>query len=151
MSDRPTLLRFLLGGGESRGASIDVGLLLLRLGAGPAMLLAHGQGKLTRLFGENPGFADPFGIGAVPTLAVAVLAEWVCALLVTAGLLTRAATLPLIATMGTAFFVTHGDDPFSDGEKAFLYLVAWLALFATGAGRLSVDGWLAARRRTGAG
>jgi len=150
MSHRPSPLRFLFGAGPSPALGTDIGLLVLRLGAGPSMLLAHGQGKLLRLFSENPSFADPFGIGAVPTLAIAVLAEWLCALLVTIGLVTRAATLPLIATMGTAFFVTHGEDAFADGEKAFLYLVAWLALLATGAGRFSADGWLASRHKAAA-
>lgn len=122
----------------------DIALLLLRLTFGGAMLYGHGWGKLMRFFGEDPiKFADPFGIGVIPSLSLATFAEVFCAVLLMLGAFTRWATIPLIITMGVALFYVHIADPFGRQEKALLYLVAYLVLFLTGPGKYSVDAkWL---------
>lgn len=118
----------------------DIALLMLRLAFGLSMLFGHGLGKWERLFGEGPvKFADPFGLGAEFSLVLAVFAEVLCAVFISIGLFTRASLIPLIITMATAVFIIHGDDDFSGKEKALLYLMAYLALFFTGPGKLSLD------------
>lgn len=118
----------------------DFGLLILRLFLGLAMLFAHGLGKWERLFGEEViQFADPFGIGAIPSLALTVIAEVICSILLVLGLLTRWALLPLIITMFVAAFVVHGSDGFGGMEKALLFGVSYLTLFFTGSGKYSLD------------
>ena len=48
----------------------DIGLLLLRIVAGGAML-THGYPKLVKLFGDGPiQFADPIGIGVMICLLI---------------------------------------------------------------------------------
>jgi len=117
----------------------SVGLLLLRLMTGLGMAVGHGWGKLSQ-FSENlGGFADPLGIGSPASFIGAVFSEFVCALLIAAGLCTRLAAVPLIFTMGVAAFVVHADDPFSTQEKALLYFFAYLALLFTGPGKFSMD------------
>lgn len=124
-------------------AAQDAGLLILRIVLGFCMIYGHGWGKFVRLFGsEEISFADPFGLGPGFSLGLAAFAEVICALLVTVGLFTRAATIPLIITMVTAFFVAHLDDPFGQQEKVILFAGAYLALFFTGAGRYSIDAQL---------
>lgn len=119
---------------------VDYGLLVLRLAFGFSMIYGHGWGKLTRLFGsEEIQFADPFGLGPAVSLSLAVFAEFFCSLLLMAGLFTRAALLPLIFTMATAFFTVHLNDEFGQQEKAILYGFAFVSLFLTGPGRLSMD------------
>jgi putative oxidoreductase len=119
---------------------LDIGLLILRLAFGFAMIYGHGFGKLTRLMGsEEIRFADPFGLGPVASLAMAVFAEVFCSLLVMAGLFTRLALIPLMITMITAFFTAHLNDPFAQQEKVILFGFAFLALFFTGPGRYSLD------------
>jgi len=119
------------------------GLLLLRLAFGFSMIYGHGWGKLIRLFGsEEIKFADPFGLGPVVSLALAAFAEAICSLLVMAGLFTRAAVIPLIITMATAFFTVHLNDDFGRQEKVLLFGFAFLALFFTGPGRISLDAYL---------
>ena len=118
----------------------DFGLLILRLAFGFSMIYGHGFGKLTRLFGtEEIRFADPFGLGPAASLALAVFAEVLCSLLIMLGLLTRAALIPLIITMATAFFTAHFDDAYGQQEKVILFGFAFLALFFTGPGRFSLD------------
>jgi len=116
------------------------GLLILRISFGLCMIYGHGWGKFTRLFGADEiKFADPFGLGPVASLAMAAFAEVICSLLVITGFYTRLATIPLIFTMLTAFFVSHFDDPFGQQEKVILFGFAFLAIFFTGPGKYSLD------------
>jgi putative oxidoreductase len=125
----------------------SLGLLILRLGTGVTMALMHGLPKVGRLFGSAPiKFADPFGIGAPLSLALASFGEFVCGLLVALGLFTRAAAVPLAFTMVVAAFYAHAGDPWNKREPAFMFLVPSLALLFTGPGRYSLDAWLKKRR-----
>lgn len=120
--------------------NIDIALLLLRITFGAAMIIGHGWGKLQRLFGaEEITFADPFGLGPVVSLVLVVFAEVLCSVLIILGLFTRWATIPLIITMLTAFFMVHFDDPFNRQEKAILYVITYICLLLTGAGYYSLD------------
>lgn len=122
----------------------DIALLLLRITFGAAMIYGHGYGKLMRFFGEDPiKFADPFGIGIIPSLSLATFAEFFCAILIIFGAFTRWATVPLIITMAVALFYVHIADPFGRQEKALLYLVAYVSILLTGPGAYSIDAkWL---------
>ena len=102
-------------------------------------MLTHGYPKLQSLLGDNPQFADPFGIGQVPSLALTVFAEFVCSILIIIGLATRFATIPLIITMLVAIFQAHGADPFGKKELAVLYLIMFIGFFVLGPGRYSID------------
>jgi putative oxidoreductase len=105
------------------------------------MVALHGWPKLAN-FGERMGrFSDPLGIGSAASLAGAVTAEFFCSLLLMAGLFTRAALIPLIFTFVVICFVVHGDDPAKEKENALLFLVSYVVLFLTGAGKYSVDAW----------
>lgn len=120
-------------------SQIDLGLLILRVGAG-GLMLTHGTPKLLKLFGsEEIAFADPFGVGMGITLALAVFAEFICSILVILGLGTRLAVIPLIATMSTAAFLIHAADPFQRKEMPLIYLLIFVVLLITGAGKHSLD------------
>ncbi len=121
------------------GMARDLGLLILRVSLGFSLIYAHGFGKLERLLSGNMQFADPIGLGPGFSLILAVFAEFVCAVLVALGLVTRAATLPLIIFFLVAFFIVHGGDAFGDREKSFLFLMGYLTILLTGPGRMSLD------------
>lgn len=118
--------------------SPHVAILLLRIGAA-CLILTHGYPKLLRILDGNFGFGDPLGIGPVPSLLLVTFAEAICAFFVLIGLWTRAALVPLIIAMIVVVFVAHADDPFGDKEKGLLFLVMFLTLFFTGAGKYSLD------------
>lgn len=118
----------------------DISALVLRVVLGLSMFYGHGLGKMTMLFGEGAiKFADPLGIGVVPSLALAVFAEVLCAFLVVGGLFTRYAVIPLIITMAVAVFVFHSGDPFGKIELPLIYLAGFVALFFSGPGKISLD------------
>ncbi len=118
--------------------SMDFGLLLVRL-AVALFMIPHGYSKLVNFADRSDVFSDPFGIGPSLSMALVIFAEFFCSILLALGLFTRLALVPLIIAMGTAVVIIHAGDPFSDREKALLYLVPYVALFFTGPGAISVD------------
>jgi putative oxidoreductase len=148
------------GGAGSASRAGDVGLLVLRL-VGLLMAIGHGMSKLIGegRFGppeqlvagvEKMGFPMPTAFAWA-----AALAEFVGGILIALGLLTRPAALALAFNMAVAAFVAHGGDPLFMGgkgaakEPALLYLIPFAALALTGAGRYSIDRFIAARPRNG--
>ena len=118
----------------------DLGKFILRVFFGLSMALAHGFGKLDKLYsGSEIMFPDPLGIGAAPSLLLAGIGEFIFPLMIVVGLYTRWATLPVIATMVVAFGMVHLNDPYPKQELALVYLFAYLVIFLIGPGRLSID------------
>jgi putative oxidoreductase len=116
--------------------------LLLRLGFGLVMIISHGYSKLANYPTMLRKFSDPTGLlpGSV-ALALTVFAEFFCAAFIVLGLFTRLACIPLIIAMGVAFFIVHNakyTGPGS-GEMALLFLLAFIVLFFTGPGKISLD------------
>jgi putative oxidoreductase len=103
-------------------------------------MLTHGWPKLMRFFSEESiKFADPIGVGVIPSLLLAVFSEVVCSVFIILGLGTRAASIPLIITMLVAAFIVHADDPFARKEMALLYLLGYIMLLILGSGKYSID------------
>lgn len=103
------------------------------------MLLTHGYPKFKKLISGDFSFGNPIGIGEAPTLFLAVLAEFVCPLLIIIGFKTKLATIPVIITMLVAAFVVHLADPFGTKEKALLFLAFFVCVFLLGPGKFSLD------------
>ncbi len=131
---------------EGRGA---VGLLLLRLVAGAAMLL-HGWPKIQAPFSWMPAEAPVPGI----LQALAAVSEffggglgWLV------GFLTPLASLGMLATMTVAvmFHAGRGDPFVGQGgpsyELALLYWMLALLFLLIGPGRFSLDAQVFNRRR----
>jgi len=121
--------------------SVDLALLVLRCWFAVPLLTLHGWGKLANFAERSQRFSDPYGIGSAASLTLAVSAEVGCSLLLVLGLGTRFAALACAIVMGTAFFFSHGarfTGP-GNGELAFVYGGAFVALLLAGGGRFSLD------------
>ena len=130
---------------ESKYLTSDLALLVARV-ALSLLMLSHGIPKMQALFsGEPIQFPGVLGLSAKLSLAMAVFAEVVCPLFILAGLGTRVATLPLIATMAIAAFSIHAADVFAKKELALLYLSGYIVLFVAGSGKYSMDYFLQPR------
>lgn len=141
-----TLIQFLFPS-KLRDRSISSLILSLRLLFG-GLLMYHGMGKLLNYEALSSTFPDPMGFGNEVSLMLAIFAELFCSILFIAGLLYRLVLLPMIFTMGVAFFIIHGGDPFSSKELAFVYFAMFIIMYITGAGRYSVDDIIAKRLKT---
>lgn len=117
---------------------VEFGKFFLRI-ALSAMMIPHGWQKFNRVIAGDLGFADPFGIGEKPSLALTILAELVCPVLIILGFKTRLATIPVIITMVVAAFMVHRADPWSKKEFALLFAIGFTAILLLGAGKYSFD------------
>lgn len=121
---------------------LNVAFLLLRITVG-SLMLTHGLGKFSSLFGSEPiQFADPIGLGAPVSLALAVFSEVLCSILIISGLFTRFAAFSLFFTMSVAALIHHADDPFGKQELPLLYATIYFVIIIAGAGKLSIDNWI---------
>ena len=120
------------------GTAISLLLLALRLLFG-GLLLSHGIQKWTNFESMSAAFPDPLGVGHSVSLGLAIFGELFCSIGFILGALYRLAMIPMIFTMGVAFFVIHGNDPFSLKELAFVYLVIFILMYIAGPGKFSLD------------
>jgi putative oxidoreductase len=126
--------------------SIDIALLIARVGIG-ALMLTHGLPKMAMLFsGEPVQFPAMMGMSSVMSLGLAVLAEVFCSVLLITGLLTRLAVIPLIITMLVALILVHAADPIAKQEPALHYLLVYAVLLFAGGGKYSLDYLLQGKR-----
>ncbi len=116
----------------------DIGLALLRI-APSIMLLTHGIPKFQKIISGNLEFGDPLGIGAAPSLFLAVIGEVICPILIIFGFKARWMAVPPAITMAVAVFIHHTADDFVTKEKALLYLVFFILIILLGPGRYSMD------------
>lgn len=136
-----------------RYSSIDVGLLVLRVGFALLLVSLHGWNRLSQAFGylflghtwTFPAFLGRLGLPYPLVFAVlSALAESVAATLVGVGIATRLAAAMVVINMSVAFFnEASKGDPF---ELPGLYLLIALTLVVAGPGALR----LFARSRPGA-
>jgi len=117
---------------------VNIGLAFLRISAS-AMMLTHGYPKFQKLLSGDFEFGDPLGLGATPSLFLAIIGEFICPILVMIGFKTRWAALPTAITMAVAAFVVHAQDPFGNKEKALLFLTIFVAIILLGPGKYSID------------
>ncbi len=147
-----SLFRDLLTGGLNHlPLRAEIGLTILRLGAGLGLALGHGFRKMP------PGgdFIDGIGEMGFPVPFIfawlAALSESIGGLLLAIGLFTRPAALFIVITMGVAAFVQHANDPLfipdagpQEGsmQLALMFLIIALAFLLAGSGRFSIDHFL---------
>ncbi|WP_394971771.1 DoxX family protein [uncultured Croceitalea sp.] len=117
----------------------DIGLALLRIGVSSMMIFGHGLSKFQNLVAGNFEFPNPLGIGATPSLFLAVIGEFIAPILILVGYKTRLASIPAAITMAVAFFAVHIADPFKIQEKALFYLLAFTVIALLGPGKYSID------------
>ena len=124
----------------STGA-FNAGTLIMRLALG-ALMMSHGYQKMVHFAEYKTKFINFLGLGQSTSLALAIFAEFFCALFILIGLFTRLACIPLIITMCVALFKAHNADMMGEGEMASLYLAGYITLLFIGPGKISVDGMM---------
>ena len=81
---------------------------------------------------------------------IAGILECFGGLLIMVGLFTRPVAFLVSGQMAVAYFMVHAPQGFwpimNRGELAAFYAFTWLFFWAHGAGKYSIDGWLACRK-----
>lgn len=116
---------------------ISLLILALRIFFG-VLFFVHGLDKMINFSTLSETFPSVLGFGSYMSLMLSVFCEFCCSLFLIAGLLERIILLPMIISMGVAFFVIH-DSMMPEGELSLIYLVIFIILLVTGPGRYSLD------------
>ncbi|MBO5016957.1 MAG: DoxX family protein [Bacteroidaceae bacterium] len=102
------------------------------------LFFVHGLDKMINFSALSETFPSVLGFGSYMSLMLSVFCEFCCSLFLIAGLLERIILLPMIISMGVAFFYIH-DAMMPEGELSLIYLVIFIILLVTGPGRYSLD------------
>ena len=116
---------------------VSVILLAVRVSFG-VLFFVHGVDKMMNFSTLSETFPSVLGFGSYMSLMVAIFCEFCCSLFLIAGLLQRLVLIPMIISMGVAFFDVH-DALLPGGELALIYFIVFIILFFTGPGRYSID------------
>lgn len=116
----------------------DLGLLVLRMGAG-GLMMTHGWPKLMKFNEYAPDFYNFLGLGGGISLTLTILAELCCSFLLVIGLGTRLILIPLLILGFVIVMIIHSGDPIGDKESGLMYLMSYVTLILTGPGRYSLD------------
>jgi putative oxidoreductase len=123
----------------SHGRYADFGLLLLRFGPGCIMAKVHGWGKVMHYSEYSEDFYNFLGLGSAFSFGLIIFAEFVCSLLIVLGFFTRLATMPLIIAMLVIIFDVNSGKSINSFETPLLFMMIFVVLLITGAGKYSLD------------
>ena len=127
--------------------ALDIGLLVMRVGLGLLMAIAHGWGKLTggpEVWTRLGGAMESFGVPEtlyLPFGFMAMVAEFFGGILLALGLTSRVCAFLLLNTMivATVMKATSGADFQMETSRPLELAVLFLGLLIAGPGRLSID------------
>lgn len=120
-----------------RGKGVSLLIFVVRVFFG-VLFFTHGLDKMMNFNSIVDNYPSVLGFGSYMTLMVSIICEFACSLFLIAGLLVRIITIPMIISMGVAFFDVH-DAMMPEGELALIYFIIFILLFLVGPGRYSVD------------
>ena len=128
----------------------NIGLLFLRIFVGGTMLLAHGVPKIL----DPKPFIEALSSNGFPLPNImaylSISAEAIFPLFVILGVFTRISALIAAINMFVALFVFHLNikgDPFSNLEKAFVYMIVFIFIAIAGGGDWTLKRWFS--KKTG--
>ena len=120
----------------------NISLLLARIFFGGLMIWNHGLSKFLELWPLNDVVIrdrDLFGLGAIVSVLLFILGEFIAPFFVLIGYKTRIFSIFPMITMFFAIVLAHLDDPFRSWEKPLLFFVGFLIIFLMGPGKHSID------------
>ena len=120
-----------------RGKGVSVLLMVLRMFFG-VLFFVHGMEKMMNFEQLSRTFPSVLGFGSYMSLMLAIFSEFCCSIFLIAGLIQRIILIPMIISMGVAFFDVH-DAILPEGELALIYMIVFFILFLVGPGRYSLD------------
>jgi len=119
--------------------SYHITLLLFRIAVSAELIAAHGLKKIGVGVTQAERVPNPLHMPEAFNQVFATAANLVFPLFVMAGLLTRLATIPVLAVTLTGFFVVHLHDPVLVRDTPYIYSVVFLLILVMGPGKYSVD------------
>lgn len=119
--------------------SFNIAVLILRVTFGSLLLINHGIDKLKHFAERQNSFPDPFHMGHMPSLMLALFAEVFCAVFIILGLFTRIMAIPVVINFAVIVFMVNKSYS-GNGELGVLFFAGFFAILLMGPGKYSIDG-----------
>lgn len=119
--------------------SNNITLLFFRVAISCELMFAHGLKKIGIGAALAEVVPNPLGLPEALNQGFATAANLVMPIFIILGLMTRIATLPILAVTLTGYFILHFNDPVLVKDVPFIYSLCFLLICFTGAGRYSLD------------
>ncbi|MCS3800490.1 DoxX family protein [Niastella sp. OAS944] len=119
--------------------SFNIAVLVIRVTFGLLLLVNHGIDKLKHFAEQQNSFPDPFHMGHMPSLMLALFAEVFCAVFIILGLFTRIMAIPVVITFAVIVFMVNKGYS-KEAEKGILFLAGFFSILLMGPGKYSIDG-----------
>ena len=123
-------------------ATLDLALLIFRIGIGGSLIHTHGWKKITDFAATAANIPDPFGMGGTTSALIAIIANVVLAGCLMLGFFTRLSALGILSVTLTGLLIVHANDPWVIKDVPYMYSLATAILLILGAGKYSVDNYL---------
>jgi len=117
-------------------------LFFFRIAISCELIYAHGLKKIAIGTALAEVVPNPLGLPDVLNQAFATTANLVMPIFIILGLMTRIATLPILAVTLTGYFVLHFNDPALVKDVPLMYSLCFLLLCFVGAGKYSLDHYI---------
>lgn len=117
----------------------DLALLAFRVAVSAQLIVVHGLKKLGIGVTQAENVPNPLHLPQAINQIFATSANVIFPLFIIFGVLTRLATLPILAVTLTGYFIVHGNDPLPERDVPFMYSIVFLLILILGPGKYSID------------
>lgn len=117
----------------------DLALLAFRVAVSAQLIVVHGLKKLGIGVTQAENVPNPLHLPQAINQIFATSANVIFPLFIIFGVLTRLATLPILAVTLTGYFIVHGSDPLPERDVPFMYSIVFLLILILGPGKYSID------------
>ncbi|QEE50819.1 DoxX family protein [Flavobacterium alkalisoli] len=117
----------------------DLALLAFRVAVSAQLIVVHGLKKLGIGVTQAENVPNPLHLPQAINQVFATSSNVIFPLFIIFGVLTRLATLPILAVTLTGYFIVHGNDPLLERDVPFMYSIVFLLILILGPGKYSID------------
>jgi putative oxidoreductase len=117
----------------------DLGLFFLRASGALFLFFVHGLPKLLDFNAQLLVIEDPFHMGVMLTLCMAIFAEVLCPLLILVGVLARLACLPILFLLLVALVLVHPEWSIEQAQFGWLLTIIFSSVLIAGPGSLALN------------
>ncbi|WP_207536438.1 DoxX family protein [Desertivirga arenae] len=132
---------------ESSRLSLNISLLLLRVGIAGELFFVHGLKKLGVGTGVAEAVPNPFHLPETLNYWTAVSANLFFPILVMVGLFTRLSVIPTLVVTLTGYFIVHANDPLLEKDIPYVYSLVFIFLLIAGPGKFSIDYLISTKKK----
>jgi len=135
----------LFSGSDLGNRANNIAILFFRIAVAIELIVVHGSKKIAHHGHAAEIVPNPLGLPEAFNQGFAFAATLIFPLFILVGFYTRVAALFALAVPMTGYLVVHWNDSLAEKDVPFMYSISLLLIIVCGAGKYSMDHYLANR------